>query len=107
MIFTNNYKGVIDMTEDCGVIARLVRVVFATGIVMVIVSNIVYFSDRTNMKNAALDKDYTVYYNGEQVDPTKMNLDGYAYTVNEDDHEIYLSDPRPIIRHINTVPVVR
>lgn len=95
------------MMEDRLVMIKAVAVIFTVVAIMSITLNVMCIYNRHNMLNAAMSGNYTVYYNGEEVDPTKLNLYGYAYAIDEEKHEIYLSNPRPVVRHMYTVPVVR
>lgn len=48
---------------------------------------------------------YSVYYNGEKTDGTKLDISKYSVTINEEKEEIYLSD-KPARSHRTYIPVV-
>jgi len=61
-------------------------------------------TQKNNMLKTYVSSGYSVYYNGEKIDGTKLDISKYSVTVNEENEELYLSD-KPARRR-SYIPVV-
>jgi len=76
-------------------------------IAVLIIAIISYFSLASKGSQYLVDRvssGYSVYYNGEAIDGTKVNFNDYSVSIDEEKEEIYLAD-KPI-RSRRYVPVV-
>lgn len=62
-------------------------------------------TQKNNMLKAYVSSGYSVYYNGEKIDGTKLDISKYSVTVNEENEELYLSD-KPARSRRSYIPVV-
>lgn len=61
-------------------------------------------TQKNNMLETYVSSGYSVYYNGEKIDGTKLDIGKYSVTVNEENEELYLSD-KPARSRRSFVPV--
>lgn len=76
-------------------------------IAVLIIAIISYFSLASKENQYLVDRvssGYSVYYNGEAIDGTKVNFNDYSVSIDEEKEEIYLAD-KPF-RSRRYVPVV-
>lgn len=98
------------MTEDYIKGLNFFGAAFVVAIVAVFIWNVVDLKGRMDMRSdvaTAVESGYTVYYNGAEIDGTKVNLDRYTADLNDEDKEVYLSDKVTVRTKYSYVPYVQ
>lgn len=98
--------------NDCGI--SPLYALFVVALMMVAATFVIKSNEEYQHKQDveyAIANDYTVYYNGSEIDGTKVNIDKYDAEINDKEHEVYLSD-KPVVvnkyryRYISSMPTV-
>lgn len=78
------------------------------SVAVCIIAILFYFSLASQANKYLVDKvssGYSVYYNGEAIDGTKVNFNDYSVSIDEEKEEIYLAN-KPVRTRRHVVPVV-
>lgn len=92
-----------------GLIILLVSVVTVVGISIALYPVATKYSAnrQSEIKSKVESGDYTVYYNGQEVDPETVDIFMYQYKVDDEKKAVYLTDKQPYTdTRTNTLPVI-
>lgn len=90
-------------------------IILAVSIVVLVIGSIAFLpvamkyasNKESEIKSKVESGDYTVYYNGQEVDPETVDIFMYQYKVNDENKTVYLTDKQPSAgTSTSTFPVI-
>ena len=94
---------------------RGVLVILVTTVFALVIGSIVFYpvvtkyaaNKESEIKSKVESGDYTVYYNGKEVDPETVDIFMYEYKVDDEKKAVYLTDKQSSVgTRTNTLPVI-
>lgn len=89
--------------------------ILVVSVVTLVIGSIVFLpvatkyaaNKESEIKSKVESGDYTVYYNGQEVDPETVDIFMYQYKVDDEKKAVYLTDKQPYTgTRTNTLPVI-
>lgn len=94
---------------------RVVSIILVVSLAAIVISSIVFLpvamkyaaNKESEIKSKVESGDYTVYYNGQEVDPETVDIFMYQYKVDDEKKTVYLTDKQSSAgTRTNTLPVI-
>ena len=94
---------------------RVGSIILVVSLAAIVISSIVLLpvamkyaaNKESKIKSKVESGDYTVYYNGQEVDPATVDIFMYQYKVDDEKKTVYLTDKQSSAgTRTNTLPVI-
>lgn len=80
--------------------SKSVLIILAVSIVVLVIGSMAFLpvamkyasNKESEIKSKVESGDYTIYYNGQEVDPETVDIFMYQYKVNDENKTVYLTD---------------